>query len=100
MKKDKKLESRKKFAKRIFDFIKDKELKWLLQRDYKSAKVCLKNNLCKPCIILYTSIIEAILIEILKKFPRVKTFADALEEAERRRSFQKKIIIKYTLLEI
>ena len=70
--------SKKKFGKRTFDFVKNKELKWLLQRDYKSAKVCLKNNLWKPCIILYASIIEAVLIE---KFPKVKTFAEALEKA-------------------
>jgi hypothetical protein len=74
--KGQKLESRKKFGRRTFDFIKNKDLKKLLQRDYTSAKVCLKNRLWKPCIILYASIIEAILIEMFKK---KKTFVEALE---------------------
>lgn len=56
-------EFRKKVGRRTFDFIKDTGLKNLLQRDYRSAQACLKNQLWKPAIILYGSIIEAILIE-------------------------------------
>ena len=72
-------EFRKKVGKRTFDFIKNKDLKSLLQRDYKSAKTCLENELWKPSIVLYGSIIEAILIEIN---PKAKTFSDALELAK------------------
>lgn len=61
---------------RTFDFIKNKKLSLLLQRDYKSAQTCLKNKLWKPSIILYGSIIEAILREIT----RAKTFQIALEQ--------------------
>jgi len=63
-------------ASRTFDFIKNKKLTPLLQRDYKSAQICLKNKLWKPSIILYGSIIEAILIE---KHPQAKDFYGALE---------------------
>ena len=51
---------------RTFGFIKNKKLQSLLLRDYKSAKICLENKLWKPSIILYGSIIEAILREITK----------------------------------
>lgn len=70
---------RKKLGKRTFDFIKNKDLKSLLQRDYKSAKACLNKALWKPSIILYGSIIEAILIEMN---PKEKTFNDALKSAK------------------
>lgn len=76
-----KTKSNKKFGRRTFDFIKNKELFALLQRDYKYAKVCLENNLWKPSIILYASIIEAILIEKLKSH-KVPTFEQALEKAK------------------
>lgn len=56
-------EFRKKVGRRTFDFLKDKNLKTLLQRDYRSAKVCLDSELWKPAIILYASLIEAILVE-------------------------------------
>lgn len=69
---------RKKVASRTFDFIKNKKLTPLLQRDYKSAKICLKNSLWKPSIILYGSIIEAILME---KNPKAKNFYDAIKIA-------------------
>lgn len=72
-------EFRKKVGKRTFDFIKNKDLKSLLQRDFKSAKTCLDNELWKPSIVLYGSIIEAVLIEITK----AKTFNDALELAKK-----------------
>ena len=77
---------RQKVASRTFDFITNKKLAPLLQRDYKSAKSCLKSELWKPCIILYASIIEAVLIEILK-LTKKATFANALELA-----WKKKII--------
>lgn len=64
-------------GKRHFDFILNKPLKSLLQRDYGSAKLCLKNKLWKPAIILYGSIIEAILIEVTKE----KYFDSAIERA-------------------
>lgn len=60
---------------RTFDFINNGKLNLLLQRDYKSAKTCLKNELWKPSIILYGSIIEAILREITG----AGTFNEALE---------------------
>ena len=66
---------RKKVASRTFDFVKNKKLKPLLRRDYKSAKSCLINKLWKPSIILYGSLIEAILREITKS----ETFYEALE---------------------
>ncbi|MBI2039934.1 hypothetical protein HYT18_02580 [Candidatus Microgenomates bacterium] len=52
---------------RTFDFINNNRLRLLLQRDYKSAKVCLKNRLWKPTIILYGSLIEAVLREYTGK---------------------------------
>ena len=70
-------ELRKQVASRTFDFIENNKLKSLLRRDYKSAKSCLKNKLWKPSIILYGSIIEAILREITKS----KTFQQALEKS-------------------
>ena len=73
---------RKKVASRTFDFISNKKLTPLLRRDYASAKACLKISLWKPCIILYGSIIEAILIEMLKE---KKTFVDALELARKKK---------------
>jgi len=56
-------ELRKIVASRTFDFIKNDQLKPLLSRDYKTAKKCLANNFWKPSIILYASLIEAILRE-------------------------------------
>ena len=75
---------RQKVARRTFDFINNKKLTPLLQRDYKSAKSCLKNKLWKPCIILYASIIEAVLIETLK-LTKKETFAHALELAQKKK---------------
>lgn len=72
-------------GKRTFDFIKDVRLKRLLQRDYKTAKVCLKNKQWKPSIIIYASIIEAILREVTKS--KSLKFYDVLEK-----SFKKEII--------
>lgn len=69
---------REKVASRTFDFITNKKLSPLLQRDYKSAKICLKNSLWKPSIILYGSIIEAILME---KYLEAKDFNDVIEIA-------------------
>jgi|SRR3989344_2620706 len=71
------LDSRAIAGSRTFDFINSKELRLLLQRDYKSAKVCLVHKLYKPCIVLYGSIFEAILIEKTHE----KTFSDSLEAA-------------------
>lgn len=64
-------------GRRTFDFIKNKKLKVLLQRDHKSAKACLKNKLWKSAIILYGSIIEAILREKTK----TRSFSTALEKS-------------------
>jgi len=69
---------RQKVSSRTFDFINNKKLSLLLQRDYKSARICLKNSLWKPSIILYGSIIEAILTE---KHPHSKDFYGALKLA-------------------
>lgn len=70
---------RKKTSGRAFDFLKNKELQRILQRDLKSAGSCLDNGLWKPSIILYGSIIEAILIETTN----AKTFEKALDLALR-----------------
>jgi hypothetical protein len=67
---------RKKVSSRTFDFIKNKPLSQLLQRDYKSAKICLQNSLWKPSIVLYASIIEAVLKE---KHPEKMSFRDIIE---------------------
>lgn len=69
---------RQKVSSRTFDLIDNKKLIPLLQRDYKSAKICLENSLWKPSIILYGSIIEAILTE---KHPEAADFYGALENA-------------------
>ena len=66
-------------ASRMFDFIDNKELEGLLKRDYRSAKLCLEYQLWKPAIILYSSLLEAILI----KKTREKKFYNALEAAYR-----------------
>ena len=66
---------------RTFDFIENKDLRILLQRDYKSAKICLKSTLWKPAIILYGSIIEA----ILREKTQTKDFISAIEKAYKNR---------------
>jgi len=67
----------KKAGQRTFDFVPNKDLRGKLQRDYRDAKICLENELWKPSIILYGSIIEAILIEKTT----AKTFATAIDQA-------------------
>jgi len=62
---------------RTFDFIHNTYLKKLLQRDYGYAKNCLRYKLWKPTIILYGSLIEAILRENTK----TDKFAEALEKS-------------------
>lgn len=74
----KELDLRKKVGSRTFDFIKNEELKIILKRDYSSAKKCLQYKLWKPCIILYASIIEAIILEYN---PKAKDYYDALKLA-------------------
>lgn len=71
---------------RTFDFINNKNLALLLQRDYKSAKICLTNELWKPSIVIYGSILEAILIEKTKE----KTFSSALEIAFKKKDISEK----------
>jgi len=71
---------------RTFDFIGNKKLRTLLQRDYKSAKKCLKNKLWKPAIILFGSILEAILIEKTS----AKSFRKALEIAFKNKDLSEK----------
>lgn len=86
---------RKKVASRTFDFIVNKKLALLLQRDYKSAKICLKNSLWKPSIILYGSIIEAILLE---KYPKSGKFYNALEVAFKNKNISEKEYHKIHLI--
>jgi hypothetical protein len=71
---------------RTFDFIKNKELSIIIQRDYKSAKICLVNRLWKPAIVIYGSILEAILIEKTKE----NSFSRALETAYSRNDISEK----------
>ncbi len=80
-------ELRKKVASRTFDFVKNKKLTPLLQRDYKTAKTCLAKSLWKPSIILYASIIEAVLIE---KYPEAEDFYHAIKIAYKNRDFSEK----------
>lgn len=70
-------ELRKVVASRRFDFISNDKLKVLLSRDNKSASFCLTYKEWKPAIILYGSIIEAILTEKTG----VKSFENALNQA-------------------
>jgi len=88
---------RKSKGSRTFDFIKNNKLKRLLQRDYKSAKECLRYKLWKPCIVLYGSIIEAIIIEFS---PKSNTYYNALNTAKEKKlitekDFHKIQIIRY-----
>jgi len=62
---------------RTFDFVKNKKLRLLLQRDYQYAKKCLQNELWKPTIILYGSLIEA----VLRENTGIKNFKSALNKA-------------------
>lgn len=62
---------------RTFDFINNKKLQLLLQRDYQSAKKCLQSELWKPTIILYGSLIEA----VLREKTGAKNFNSALDKA-------------------
>ncbi len=86
---------RERVASRTFDFIKNKKLTPLLRRDYKSAKICLKNSLWKPSIILYGSIIEAILTE---KYPKAKDFYNAIEDAHKNKDILEKEYHKISLI--
>jgi len=70
-------ELRKKVASRTFDFIENDKLRFLLSRDYKTAKNCLNNALWKPSIILYGSLIQA----ILRERTGAEDFMSALDEA-------------------
>ena len=67
-------------ASRTFDFIKSTRLTPLLQRDFRSAQICLKDGLWKPSIVLYGSLLEAILID---KYPEAKDFNMAVGIAYR-----------------
>lgn len=78
---------RRKVASRSFDFIENKKLTPLLQRDHKAAKTCLVQSLWKPSIILYASIIEAILIE---KYPEANDFYNAIEIAYKNNDLSEK----------
>ena len=54
----------------LFNFVSGK-LKPILTRDYRDAEFCYKNKRWKPAIVLYGSILEAILTYLLKKQKRV-----------------------------
>lgn len=79
---------------RTFDFINNKELRMLLQRDYKSAKTCLINKLWKPTIILYGSLIEAVLIENTG----TKSFNSALEKSLKNKLISQKEFYKIQIV--
>lgn len=70
-------ELRKRVASRTFDFVRNSKLRSLLSRDYKTAQSYLENALWKPSIILYGSLIEA----ILRENTGAKTFKSALDKA-------------------
>ncbi len=86
---------REKVASRTFDFINNKKLTPLLQRDFKSARNCLKTSLWKPCIILYGSIIEAILME---KYPGTGDFYHAIEIAYKNKDISEKEYHRISLI--
>ena len=79
---DKSLGLRRKVGERTFDFVENKNLKWKLQRDLRSAKICLKNGLWKPSIILYGAIIEAVLVEMNPN--KDKGFSASIEWAKKK----------------
>lgn len=87
-------EFRKKVGRHTFDFLKNKDLKSLLQRDYRSAKVCLNKELWKPSIILYASIIESILIEMTNE----KSFENSLKKALTNKIISEKDYYKINLV--
>lgn len=62
---------------RAFDFVTNQKLRLLLQRDYQYARKSLHYKLWKPAIILYGSLIEAVLRESTK----ASTFELALDKA-------------------
>ncbi len=62
---------------RAFDFVSNQKLRLLLQRDYQYARKCLHNKLWKPAIILYGSLIEA----VLRENTNTDTFELALEKS-------------------
>lgn len=68
---------RKRVASRTFDFVTNQKLRLLLQRDYQFAKKSLQYELWKPAIILYASLIEA----ILRESTEAKTFDVALDQS-------------------
>lgn len=86
---------KRKATNRIFEFVHNKQLSSLLQRDFRSAKVSLKNKLWKPSIILYGSIIEAILIE---KYPEAKDFYTALNVSYENKDISEKEFHKIHLV--
>jgi len=88
-------EYRKRKGNRTFNFIKNSKLRGLLQRDYKSAKECLKYKLWKPCIILYGSIIEAIIIEFS---PSSNNYSKALNIAKDNKLITEKDYFKIQII--
>ena len=50
----------------LFNFVSG-NLKSILTRDYRDAEFCYKNKRWKPAIVLYGSVLEAILMHLLKK---------------------------------
>lgn len=54
----------------LFNFVSG-NLKPILRRDYRDAEFCFKNKRWKPAIVLYGSILEAILTYFLKKQKKV-----------------------------
>ena len=49
----------------MFNFIKDNKTKTILKRDYAYAEICKEQEMFKPAIILYGSIMEEVLRTIL-----------------------------------
>ncbi len=50
----------------VFNWIKEKKLRDMLIRDYATAVMCEEQELYKPAIILYSALLEAILLYKLK----------------------------------
>lgn len=67
--------------KRLFNFIQDKKIRGILTRDYAFAEICKKQEMFKPAIVLYGSIIEEILREILGS---EKPFSELIVEARQK----------------
>lgn len=79
----------------LFNFIKDKEAKDILVRDCAYAELCIEQEMFKPAIILYGSIIEEILRTLLSSD---ETFLKLIKEAREKNVLEDSLIRKIDFL--